>query len=352
MNGHLLKPVTIIPLLCLLFLLRPCAAAEERNADKEGAAMITPAAQRAIDKALGWLAGRQNDDGSFGSGAYRANVGICGLSGMALMAGGSTPARGPYGQQVDRALDYVLANAQASGFICEPAATSHGPMYGHGFATTFLAECYGMSPRPDLREKLSKAVKLIINCQNKEGGWRYYPQRDDADISVTVCQVMALRAAHNAGIYVPTETIDHATKDYVLRCQNADGGFMYMLSAGGDSAFARSAAAVVALNSAGRYGGPEINKALDYLMQFRPAEGATRRGLEGYYEYGHYYAVQAMWQAGGDRWARWYPAIRDELISRQQEDGSWVSSFGPEYATAMSALVLQMPENQLPIFQR
>ena len=83
---------------------------------------------------------------------------------MALMAGGSTPARGPYGQQVDRALDYVLANAQASGFICEPAATSHGPMYGHGFATTFLAECYGMSPRPDLREKLSKAVKLIVNC--------------------------------------------------------------------------------------------------------------------------------------------------------------------------------------------
>ncbi len=210
-----MKRVTLIPLLCLLFLLRPCMAAEEKNSDKEGAAMITPAAQRAIDKALGWLAGRQNDDGSFGSGAYRANVGICGLSGMALMAGGSTPGRGPYGQQVDRALDYVLANAQPSGFICEPAATSHGPMYGHGFATTFLAECYGMSPRADLREKLSKAVKLIINCQNKEGGWRYYPQRDDADISVTVCQVMALRAAHNAGLYVPDR--DHRPRHQGLR---------------------------------------------------------------------------------------------------------------------------------------
>ena len=71
-------------------------------------------------------------------------------------------------------------------------------------------------------------------------------------------------------------------------------------------------------------------------MQFRPAEGVVRRGLESYYEYGHYYAVQAMWHAGGDRWTRWYPAIRDELIARQQDDGSWVSSFGPEYATAMS----------------
>ena len=47
---------------------------------------------------------------------------------------------------------------------------------------------------------------------------------------------MALRAAQNAGLFVPNETIDRAT-DYVKRCQNADGGFMYMLSAGGDSAF-------------------------------------------------------------------------------------------------------------------
>ncbi len=338
-------------LLCLLGLPRLCNGADETNSEKQAAHMITPAADRAIDKAVGWLASRQNDDGSFGSGAYRPNVGICGLAGMALMAGGSTPGRGPHGEQVNRALDYVLANAQPSGFIVEPASTSYGPMYGHGFATTFLAECYGMSPCADLREKLSKAVKLIIHTQNKEGGWRYNPQDHAADISVTVCEVMALRAAHNAGLFVPAKTIDDAT-DYVKRCQNADGGFMYMQSAGGDSAFPRSAAAVVALNSAGIYRGPEITKALDYLTQFRPAEGVVRRGPENYYEYGHYYAAQAFWHAGGDRWARWYPAVRDELIARQQQDGSWVSSFGPEYATAMSAMVLQMPENQLPIFQR
>ena len=59
-----------------------------------------------------------------------------------------------------------------------------------------------------------------------------------------------------------------------------------------------------------------------------------------------------MWQAGGERWARWYPAIRDELIARQRPDGSWMSSYGPEYASALCLMVLQMPENQLPIFQR
>jgi hypothetical protein len=348
--GFMKRGLAIL-LACVLAAAATCATAEEKNPEKQAVQMIAPAAQHAIDKGLAWLAGRQNDDGSFGSGAYRSNVGICGLAGMALMSGGSTPGRGPYGEQVNRAVDYLLANAQQSGFITEAVSTTHGPMYGHGFATTFLAECYGMSLRPELRDKLAKAVKLIINSQNKEGGWRYYPIRDDADISVTVCQVMALRAARNAGLFVPNDVRDRAVA-YVKSCQNADGGFMYMHSSPGESDFPRSAAAVVALNSAGIYHDREITKALDYLMQFLPAERQSTRG--SYYEYGQYYAVQAMWQAGGDRWARWYPAIRDELIARQQQDGSWVSAsiFGSEYATAMSIIVLQMPENQLPIFQR
>ena len=163
-------------------------------------------------------------------------------------------------------------------------------------------------------------MQLIVNSQNKEGGWRYNPKKEDADISVTVCQVMALRAAHNAGIHVPKETIDRAV-EFVKKCQNRDGGFCYMLSVGGESGFPRSAAAIVALNSAGIYQGPEITKGLDYLTRFRPEQGVTRR--EEYFEYGHYYAVQAMWQAGGERWARWYPAVRDELLARQGPSGSW-----------------------------
>jgi prenyltransferase beta subunit len=270
---------------------------------------------------------------------------------MAFMTGGSTPGRGPYGQQVDRALGYVLANARPDGYILEPNTACHGPMYNHGFATLLLAECYGMSSRADLREKLSKAVKLIIDTQNREGGWRYGPERaPEADTSVTSCELVALRAAHNAGLHVPKETFLRG-RDYLMRCQNADGGFMYLLSGRPESDFARSAAVLVALASAGVYQEPKVSKGLDYLMQFLPAEGVVRS--ESYYEYGHYYAVQAMWLCGGPRWARWYPAIRDELVARQRPDGSWMSSAeGTEYDTAMCLMVLQMPQNQLPIFQR
>jgi len=221
-------------------------------------------------------------------------------------------------------------------------------MYGHGFATLFLAEAYGMSPNRDVREKLSAAVKLLIGTQNKEGGWRYHPQRRDADISVTICQVMALRAARNAGIHVPNETIDRCT-DFVKRCQNDDGGFMYMLSQPGDSRFPRSAAGVVALYSAGIYEGEEIEKTLRYLDRFEALSGSRP---SGHFYYGHYYAIQAMWHTGGDKFDRWYRSIRKDLLARQRASGAWLDEIGTEYATAMASIILQMPNNYLPIFQR
>jgi hypothetical protein len=222
-------------------------------------------------------------------------------------------------------------------------------MYGHGFATLFLAEIYGMTGDQDVKEKLQRAVRLIQKTQNREGGWRYQPIRYEADISVTICQVMALRAARNAGLYVPQETIARAV-DYVKRSQNADGGFMYMLSTGGPRQFPRSAAGVVALYSAGIYEGKHLEDGLNYLMQHIPRGDEFSR--ETHYFYGHYYAVQAMWHAGGERWEMWYPAIRDALLKRQSDDGSWSDSISVEYGTAMACLILQMPNNYLPIFQR
>jgi uncharacterized protein YfaS (alpha-2-macroglobulin family) len=205
-----------------------------------------------------------------------------------------------------------------------------------------------MWPDAEVRDKLVKAVRLILDTQNEEGGWRYRPVRRDADISVTICQIMALRAARNAGIYVSNDAVDRCT-DYVKRCQNPDGGFAYMLP-GGESAFARTAAGVVALYSAGIYDGDELRRGLDYLAQRLPTDHSE--GIESNFFYGHYYAALAMWQAGGDYWRRWYPAIRDVLLARRSDDGSWFDQICPEYGTAMACLILQMPNNYLPIFQR
>src|SRR4029079_3264391 len=114
-----------------------------------------------------------------------------------------------------------------------------------------------MSADAEVRDKLARAVRLIVSTQNMDGGWRYQPKVSEADISVTICQVMALRAARNPGLGFPNETIDRCI-DYVKRSQNADGGFMYMLT-GGPSRFPRSAAGIVGLFSAGLYEGGENN---------------------------------------------------------------------------------------------
>lgn len=322
--------------------------------DDEVAAMVSFYDERvraAVDLGLAWLAGQQAANGSFGSGGFRGNVAVTALAGIAFMTAGHVPGEGPYGEVVEKAVGYILECTGESGFIESKGSTFHGPMYGHGFATLFLAEAYGMSQRPDVREKLKKAVRLIVNSQNKDGGWRYFPGSVDADISVTVCQIMALRAARNAGIYVPKEVVDKCI-DYVRRSQNADGGFMYMIH-GGASAPPRSAAGIVALYSAGIYEGDQIERGLNYLMRtFLPTGGIGRPS--SHYFYGHYYAVQAMWQAGGAYWARWYPAIRDELLATQvRPAGYWEdATVCREYGTAMAVIILQTPNTHLPIFQR
>ena len=132
--------------------------------------MMTPKTDEAIQNGLAWLARTQNADGSFGSGTYRGNIAVTSLAGLAFMASGSSPGRGPYGPQIDKALVYVMDNTSPSGFIAVVAASTHGPMYSHGFGTLFLAEAYGMTHRPEIREKLQKAVRLIIDTQNHRGG--------------------------------------------------------------------------------------------------------------------------------------------------------------------------------------
>lgn len=123
----------------------------------------------------------------------------------------------------------------------------------------------------------------------------------------------------------------------------------------GGSQFARSAAGVVAYTNGGVYEGPELARGLAYLDDFRPnlsPVGTPVRQREPYYFYGHYYAVQAMWHAGGARWRAWYPAIGNQLLERQLEDGSWADAICPEYGTAMACIILQVPNNYLPILQR
>ncbi|MFO0891053.1 MAG: hypothetical protein U0790_18150 [Isosphaeraceae bacterium] len=152
--------------------------------------MLTATRIGKIQNGLAWLAKQQNADGSFGVGTYRGNIAVTSLAGLAFMSGGLTSGAA-HGPQIDKALAYVMENTSDSGAIAVASTSTHGPMYSHGFGALF-AEAYGMTHRPEIREKLQKAVRLIIDTQNNEGGRRYQPRRADADLSVTICQINAL----------------------------------------------------------------------------------------------------------------------------------------------------------------
>lgn len=342
------------------------AAAALGHAQDAGPAadLVTGEAQAAVDRGLAFLARTQSATGAFTDGGT-PNAAITGLAALALMAGGHHPGRGAYGRTVSRAMDYLVARAAANapnGYLNagDGGFGQGGGMYQHGFAALFLAELYGMVPAAGrqlrLREALERAVRLIIDSQNKLGGWRYDPRPSEADVSVTVAQLMALRAARNAGVFVPKSTVDGAV-NYIKACQLPDGGFCYIRNETQlGSGFARSAAAVVGLFSAGVYDGEPIDRGLKYLFKFVPGPRGVRDFFtERYYYYAHYYAALAMWTAGGAYWAEWFPAVRDDLLTRfrQAGQGAWHdTSHGPAYATAMACIILQLPNNYLPILQK
>ncbi len=367
----------------LVLALAPCPLPFQESGYESMPIVVTDGQREAVERGLVWLAAHQNADGSWpGKIGYKLNsdyrqtgegghVAVTSLACMAFLAGGHLPGRGEYGDVVERGLSFVLQTAQEDGYI------THGGtrMYSHAFATLFLAEIYGMTHRQDVRRKLQKAVDFIVDTQNEEGGWRYVPFAPESDMSIVVCQVLALRAARNIGIRVPKSTVDLAAQYVVdsaitensrrrLRANMfADeiGSFHYQRGRGSRSSFPLTAAGVTALHGVGIYSDDSIRRGLDYLArhldQFNRQYGAPRDG-HYFFWYGHYYGVQAMYTAGTSShvnyWEPYFGRVREELIAMQGPDGSFPNRVGPgrAFGTAMAVLILEIPYRYLPIFQR
>ena len=318
--------------------------------------LVTPETVSAINRGLEFLANRQvmsgGLEGAFGSSGYAAGTAVSALAGLAFMCNGSTPIGGKYEGHIRRCSKYIVKHTRESGYIAAEGNQASN-MYGHGYGMLYLTQVYGMSGSEMVGEKLRSAVSMTCKVQNAKGGWRYQPSKSQAgDLSITICQIMALRAAHNAGLEVSKEVRDK-TLDYVYKSQKSDGSFQYMLR-GGRVSVALTAAGVVSMYSAGIYEGEKIDKALAWIRKYMPGKGASSQVVSPMnYYYAHYYAVQAMWHAQTQHpeyWNEWYPAIRDELLGKLS-GAKWNDSrVGSEFATAMCCIILQIPYNYVPVF--
>ena len=315
---------------------------------------IPPEAQKAIDAGLASLARTQRADGSWPT-EYGRTTGVAGSCVLAFLAAGHLPSRGKYGAQVERTVSFLARSARSDGLLYQEGMVG-SPMYHHGIATLALAEAWGMSGEQDerLRECVARAVRLIVAAQNRRGGWRYQPRVADDDMSVTVVQMLALRAARDAGLYVPQRIIDQGLA-YIRSCwHEPTSTFSYQ--PGGRGGLSMTAAGVLSLQLAGKYADPHVVAGLKNVLRLFFARKAGET-VHYYYYYTLYYASQAVYQAassldwGVTAWNAFYPALARELIAKQLATGAWQSLYD-EYGTAQAILMLSIPNRYLPIYQR
>ena len=295
----------------------------------------------------------------------RHETAMTSLAVLALASLGHQPSDPtPEGQAMKKALGYVLRPEvqEKDGYFGQMDGSR---MYGHGITTLMLAEMLGMGadgPQDDIiREKCRRAIDLILRAQKvpkrdeNRGGWRYSPDSGDSDMSVTVWQTMALRAAKNAGLDVPKEAIDDAV-GYIRRLYMGEGdkrgktgGFGYQTRG---REMSTTAEGLLALQVCGQYDSEEVKGASDRMLK-----DGLRQG-ERWFFYTTYYFAQGMYQRGGKHADEGRRVVADLLLPLQSREGWWEGLNGEErqggrvYATAMAVLSLAVKNHFLPIYQR
>ncbi|MFO0967472.1 MAG: prenyltransferase/squalene oxidase repeat-containing protein [Gemmataceae bacterium] len=311
---------------------------------------------KSVDRALAFLQNMQEKDGSWRMAgvAGPGHPAITSLAILAFLSAGHVPGEGPYGDTVEKGVRWVLSSQNPEGMFARDYGSD---LYNQGICTLMLAEVVGMTDAKlakEIRPKLVKAVHILLKAQRLgpsiyRGGWRYMITGDDADLSVTGWQLMALRAARNVGCDVPGERIDLAV-DFVLRCREAPtGAFCYQ--PGGRTTLACTGTGLLALELTGglKHKSPEAVKAGSYVLRHPPTWGGENC------LYATYYCAQGMFQLGQNYWDAFRPHLYKMLLDRQQENGSWMSNegvFSPAYSTAMAVLALTVEYRFLPIYQR
>ena len=304
------------------------------------------------DRGLQYLVKTQSNDGDWpGS---QQGPGVTGMALMAFLASGEDPNFGLYNQQVRKAVRSIIRSQdESTGYF-------QNSMYHHGFATLALAEAYGSvddralwpaaekAKQRSIGAALELAVRAAVTSQKKNsyGGWRYSPDSNDADTSVSGAVLVGLLAARNAGIEVPDEAIDRAISYYQSMTSDT-GQVAYSGGLGGfDESLARISIGSLVYSIARRKDVPQHKATIEYLKQHLESLP------QSYREYTAYYEAQALFQGDLNSWEKWNKILVRQLKQQQQPDGSFTGDFGPQVATPMNLLALALNFRFLPIYER
>lgn len=308
---------------------------------------------RAIRRGLAWLRTAQRPTGAVGD---QHPVALSAMAIMAHLSAGITFADPEHGAWLGKSLRYVLDQQNREGYFGQK---DNSRMYGHGVITLMLAEALGMIRDEELEEQvrtaLERAVAVTVNAAKIQkspdhaGGWRYEPNSNDSDLSLSGWQLMSLHAAQQVGITVPEEVIRDACA-YARRNTSEDGRVGYQ---GRQDSRALRGLGMLCFAIGGHEDDPLVT-AIGERIRREPLQWNGQ-----WFFYQVYYDAIGMSRARPDLWASYAPALVDLLVQHQQEDGSWPSppgnnegGHGHVYMTAMAVLALAVDRHVLPAYQR
>ncbi len=318
-----------------IFLLAKSGA---QNLPQRQSDVISAQVEQMYEKGLRFLSSKQNKEGCWDD-SQGNEPGVVGLATIAFLAHGEDPNHGPYAKNIRLGIDYIIANqSSTNGYI-------GSSMYNHGFATLALAEAYGAIEHPKIALSLKKAVELILSSQkrNSKKAWRYTPDANDADTTVSGCQIVALLAARNAGIAVPDEAIQGALA-YMDKCRGSDGGYGYT-SAGG-SRPTLTAIGSLCLSLAKK------KDSKGFLASTKYLQNQINYRDPHYPYYLEYYMSQALFHADEKLWDEWNAKNIKLLSTTQSPDGSWPGRMGYAFNTSGALLSLALNYRFLPIYEK
>lgn len=365
----------------------------------------TQRSERAVNDGLAWLAAHQRPDGIWDRRAFDrlcpmadrcsqaaveeldrdADVAVSALTALAFLAAGHTHQSGPYAEHLSRVFSYILAQQDADGSFSTDRKYQN---YANAIAAMAIAENYVLTNDPVLLEPLRRVIDKLVRSQQAGGGWDF---TDDTstnrnDTSVSTWVLMAFKSADAAGVRVPLETrfrmlrhFDGATmpsghvwyedKPPSRSRRNGDIDLTDRRYGPGMTAaglFARSAFGL-------RLDDEMSQKQIDLLLDVLPnLDELSRPGSNSWYnEYYWYYGTLAIFNVGGQPWAKWNAALRKTIMENQDRPltarnkrrhayGSW-PAFGPDwghwckaggriYATALNTLTLEIYYRYVPAY--
>ncbi|NLF92339.1 MAG: hypothetical protein GX564_00505 [Oligosphaeraceae bacterium] len=290
------------------------------------------ATERAVVKALQWLKKTQNADGSWAPSQRPAMTGLCLLS---FLAHGETPTSEEYGRTVQNAMQYLISHTAAL-----PETTSGKKKiepYTNGIVAYALSEAYGMTKLPNLKPAMDKALSLVVEGQQKSGGYDYsYAQGARWDLSVAGWQFQAMKAgfvsgASVSGLDAAIEKAISFIKNVAYSKTNATRPMGYSSPGGGS--WGMQGAGALCLQLLGEGSSREV-KAVSKLITDTHlptiiwTDPKATAGSTGQLMYCWYYETQVMFHTGQSSWRKWNEKFAPMLVQNQKEDGHWDAPVG------------------------